>query len=140
MSVVDPFVGAVDRAMRFPVNALEFTNILLTTDDAVVGATPRDVVWTHRETTLYRYQSSKRRYGVPLLLVFALINRPEIFDLHPGRSLVEFLIDEGFDVFLVDWGYPDEKTPTWAWTNTSATSSIGRCARHGGPAAPRRCR
>jgi polyhydroxyalkanoate synthase len=102
-------VSVIDRALRFPVNALEYTNILLTTDDAVVGATPRDVVWTHRGTTLYRYRSSNRRYSVPLLLVFALINRPEIFDLRPGSSLVEFLIEEGFDVFLVDWGYPDEE-------------------------------
>jgi len=109
VSVVDPFVGAVDRAIRFPVNALEYTNILLTTDDAVVGATQREVVWTHRQTTLYRYRSSDRRYAVPLLLVFALINRPEIFDLRPGSSLVEYLISEGFDVFLVDWGYPDEE-------------------------------
>ena len=109
VSVVDPFVGLVDRAVRFPVNALEYTNILLTTDDAVVGATPREVVWTHRQTTLYRYRSSKRRHAVPLLLVFALINRPEIFDLRPGSSLVEYLIDEGFDVFLVDWGHPDEE-------------------------------
>jgi polyhydroxyalkanoate synthase subunit PhaC len=109
VSVVDPFVRTVDRAVRFPVNALEYTNILLTTDDAVVGATPREVVWTHRETTLYRYLSSDRRYKVPVLLVFALINRPEIFDLRPGSSLVEFLLEEGFDVFLVDWGYPDEE-------------------------------
>ncbi len=109
MSVVDPVARAIERTRRLPVNALEFTNILLTTDDAVIGATPREVVWTHRETTLYRYRSSKRRYGVPLLLVFALINRPEIFDLHPGRSLVEFLLDEEFDVFLVDWGEPDEE-------------------------------
>ena len=109
MSVVDPFMSAVDRAIRFPVNAFEYTNILLTTDDAVVGATPRDVVWTHRQTTLYRYRSPNRRYEVPLLLVFALINRPEIFDLRPGSSFVEYLIGEGFDVFLVDWGYPDEE-------------------------------
>ena len=109
MSVVDPIAGAVERIVRFPVNALEYTNILLTTDDAVVGATPREVVWTHRQTTLYRYRSPDRRYAVPLLLVFALINRPEIFDLRPGSSLVEFLIAEGFDVFLVDWGYPDEE-------------------------------
>ena len=109
MRVVDPFVTAVDRAIRFPVNALEYANILLTTDDAVVGATPREVVWTHRNTTLYRYRSSDRRHAVPILLVFALINRPEIFDLRPGSSLVEYLIDQGFDVFLVDWGYPDEE-------------------------------
>jgi polyhydroxyalkanoate synthase len=102
-------VSVLDRALQFPVNALEFTNILLTTDDAKVGVTPKEVVWTHRETTLYRYRSSDRRYRVPVLLVFALINRPDIFDLRPGSSLVEFLLEEGFDVFLVDWGYPDEE-------------------------------
>jgi poly[(R)-3-hydroxyalkanoate] polymerase subunit PhaC len=109
VSVIDPFVRAADRAVRFPVNALEFTNILLTTDDATVGATPKDVVWTHRATTLYRYRSSNRRYRVPLLLVFALINRPDIFDLRPGSSFVEYLVQEGFDVFLVDWGSPDDE-------------------------------
>jgi poly[(R)-3-hydroxyalkanoate] polymerase subunit PhaC len=102
-------VNVVERTMRFPANALEYTNILLTTDDATVGATPKEVVWTHRETTLYRYRSSNRRYSVPVLLVFALINRPDIFDLRPGSSLVEYLVDEGFDVFLLDWGHPDEE-------------------------------
>ena len=89
--------------------ALELANVILTTDDAVIGATPRDVIWTHRETTLYRYRSGRRSHAIPLLLVFALINRPEIFDLRPGGSLVEYLLEEGFDVFLVDWGVPDEE-------------------------------
>jgi poly[(R)-3-hydroxyalkanoate] polymerase subunit PhaC len=89
--------------------AVEFSNIILTTDDAVTGATPREVVWTHRKTTLYRYRSTQRAHSVPILLVFALINRPEIFDLKPGGSLVEYLLEEGFDVFLVDWGVPDEE-------------------------------
>jgi polyhydroxyalkanoate synthase len=99
----------VKRIARAPADMLEFANVLLTTDDAVVGATPRDIVWTHRGTTLYRYRSAQRRHAVPVLLVFALINRPEIFDLRPGGSLIEFLLDEGFDVFLVDWGVPDEE-------------------------------
>jgi polyhydroxyalkanoate synthase subunit PhaC len=84
-------------------------NIILTHDEAAVGTSPRDVVWTHRKTTLYRYRSSQRRHAVPLLLVFALINRPDIFDSRPGSSLTEFLLDEGFDVFLVDWGVPDDE-------------------------------
>jgi polyhydroxyalkanoate synthase len=88
---------------------LELVNVLLTTDDAVVGATPREIVWTHRGTTLYRYRSARRSHAVPVLFVFALINRPEIFDLRPGGSLIEFLLGEGFDVFLVDWGVPDEE-------------------------------
>ena len=46
---------------------------------------------------------------MPVLLVFALINRPDIFDLRPGNSFVEFLLDEGYDVFLLDWGVPGEE-------------------------------
>ena len=99
----------LERMTRLPATALEFTNTLLTTDDAVLGASERDVVWTHRGVTLWRYRSTERSYPVPLLLVFALINRPAIFDLRPGASLVEYLLGEGFDVFLLDWGYPEEE-------------------------------
>ena len=102
-------MSAFEQLVRAPVAAIEFANILLTTDDARVGVTPRDVVWTHRKTTLYRYRSNQRRHPVPLLLVFALINRPDIFDLRPGNSFVEFLLDEGFDVFLLDWGVPGDE-------------------------------
>jgi polyhydroxyalkanoate synthase subunit PhaC len=102
-------MNALERVARTPATALEFANTVLTTDDAVLGASERDVVWTHRGTTLYRYRSTERAYPVPLLLVFALINRPAIFDLRPGHSLVEYLLSEGFDVFLLDWGYPEEE-------------------------------
>jgi polyhydroxyalkanoate synthase subunit PhaC len=102
-------VTLAERVISWPLDALEFTNVLLTTPDATIGATPRDVVWTHRETTLYRYRSEDRRYSVPLLLVFALINRPEIFDLRPGGSFIAYLLEEGFDVFLLDWGVPDDE-------------------------------
>jgi polyhydroxyalkanoate synthase len=39
-------------------------------------------------------------------LVYALINKPFIFDLVPGRSFVEHMLDQGFDVYLLDWGEP----------------------------------
>jgi polyhydroxyalkanoate synthase len=102
-------MSVVERVLRAPLAALEFTNILLTQADAEVGVSPKDVVWTHRKTTLYRYRSDNRKHPIPVLLVFALINRPDIFDLRPGNSFVEFLLGEGFDVFLIDWGYPEEE-------------------------------
>jgi polyhydroxyalkanoate synthase len=102
-------VSVVERIVRAPAAAVEFANVLLTQDDARIGVTPRDVVWSHRATSLYRYRSANRRHPVPLLLVFALINRPDIFDLRPGNSFVEYLLSEGFDVFLVDWGVPGEE-------------------------------
>jgi len=89
--------------------AVEYANTILTTEDAATGTTPRDVVWTHRKVTLYRYRSSQREHAVPVLLVFALINRPTIFDLRPDNSFVSFLLEEGFDVFLLDWGEPDDE-------------------------------
>jgi polyhydroxyalkanoate synthase subunit PhaC len=101
-------VNPIGRLTRFGVAANEFANIILTTSDAPIAVTPRDVVWTHRNTTLFRYRSHERRHAVPLLLVFALINRPDIFDLQPGNSFVEHLLGEGFDVFLLDWGEPDD--------------------------------
>jgi polyhydroxyalkanoate synthase subunit PhaC len=94
----------IGQLTRLGSTAIEFANIILTAGDAPVAVTPREVVWTHRNTTLFRYRSQERRHAVPLLLVFALINRSDIFDLQPGNSFVEHLLAEGFDVFLLDWG------------------------------------
>ena len=107
--VVGEQVNPVEQLARAPVAAVEFANLLLTRDDAAIGVTPKDVVWTHRKTTLYRYRSTRRTHALPVLLVFALINRPDIFDLRPGNSFVEFLLDEGYDVFLLDWGVPGDE-------------------------------
>jgi polyhydroxyalkanoate synthase len=101
-------MNVLEQLVRAPRATVEFANIVLTTRDARIGCSPREVVWTHRGTTLYRYRARGPRHAVPMLLVFALINRPEIFDLRPGSSFVEFLLEDGHDVFLVDWGVPDE--------------------------------
>lgn len=74
-----------------------------------VGQTPKEVVWTLNKSKLYHYYPTvppERRHRVPLLLVFALINRPYIFDLRPGNSFVEYMVGQGFDVYLLDWGAP----------------------------------
>ncbi|MGE0027265.1 MAG: alpha/beta fold hydrolase [Thermoleophilia bacterium] len=71
------------------------------------GTTPRDVVWTRNKTTLYRYRPlAPRAHSTPVLLVYALINRPYILDLRPDNSFVRHLLGQGYDVFLLDWGRP----------------------------------
>ena len=68
---------------------------------------PRDVVWTRNKTTLYRYRPiGPRAHATPVLLVYALINRPYILDLRPDNSFVRHLLGRGYDVFLIDWGRP----------------------------------
>ena len=75
-----------------------------------VGQTPKEVVWTKNKARLYRYHAQgDRRHAVPLLLVYALINKPYILDLAPGNSLVEYLVGEGYDVYMLDWGTPGEE-------------------------------
>ena len=73
-----------------------------------VGATPKDVVWRRDKAELWRYRSGPVRYGPPVLIVHSLVSRSYILDLRPGSSLVEYLTDAGLDVFLLDWGVPDE--------------------------------
>ena len=68
----------------------------------VVGATPKEVVWTKNKAKLYRYHQPERKHAVPLLMVYALINKPYILDLTPGNSLVEYMVGQGYDVFLLD--------------------------------------
>ncbi len=77
------------------------------TDEVPTGTTPRDVVWTRNKTTLYRYRPiAPRAHATPVLLVYALINRPYILDLRPDNSFVRHLLERGYDVFLIDWGRP----------------------------------
>jgi polyhydroxyalkanoate synthase len=101
--------GPLERLLGLPRAAIEYSNLILTRDDAVMAVTPKEAVWTWRKLTLWRYLSDNRIHDIPVLLVFALINRPHIFDLRPGYSFVEYLLGEGFDVLLLDWGEPDEE-------------------------------
>jgi polyhydroxyalkanoate synthase subunit PhaC len=71
------------------------------------GATPSEVVYEEDQLKLLHYPGdSKPRQKVPLIFVFALVNRPYILDLKEGRSVVSHFVQAGFDTYLVDWGVP----------------------------------
>jgi polyhydroxyalkanoate synthase subunit PhaC len=74
-----------------------------------LGQTPRTLLWRKNKARLYRYEhpvEAPVRYRIPLLMVYALINKPYILDLLPGRSFIEYLVTHGVDVYLLDWGIP----------------------------------
>jgi polyhydroxyalkanoate synthase len=68
-----------------------------------MAQTPRDLVWQLDKGRLWRYRSDDRRVRPPILIVHSLVSKSYILDLMPGNSFIEFLRDEGFDVFLLDW-------------------------------------
>ena len=73
-----------------------------------VGPSPRDEVHREDKVRLYRYKPLvDDPHAVPVLIVYALVNRPYIMDLQDGRSLVQGLLKAGLDVYLLDWGCPD---------------------------------
>ncbi len=79
------------------------------TSRAPIAQTPKQVIWTLNKAKLYRYMPvvpAEQRHKVPLFLVFALMNRPYILDLRPGNSFIEYMIKQGYDVYLLDWGAP----------------------------------
>jgi len=79
------------------------------------GATSREVVWTKNKAKLFRYPRSEERPGevvggrrpVPVHLTYGFVLKPYVLDLVPGNSLVEYLVGEGFDVYMLDLGISD---------------------------------
>jgi polyhydroxyalkanoate synthase subunit PhaC len=69
----------------------------------VMAQTPRDEIWRRDKARLWRYRSEQRRYRPPVLIVHSLVSKSYILDLLPNTSLIRYLLDEGFDVFLLDW-------------------------------------
>jgi polyhydroxyalkanoate synthase len=75
--------------------------------DVQVATTPHDVVYEEDSLKLLRYQNEHSiDFKEPVLVCFALVNRPYILDLQPDRSVIRQLLKRGFDVYLIDWGVP----------------------------------
>jgi polyhydroxyalkanoate synthase len=82
---------------------------LLSADRIDTGVTPKTVVYEEDKLSLYRYQAPADvvQNPTPLLVVYALVNRPYMTDLQEDRSTIRNLLAAGQDVYLIDWGYPD---------------------------------
>jgi len=74
-----------------------------------VGASPAETVYRVDKMRLQHYLTeADPQFRTPLLFVFALVNRPYILDLRPGKSVVSHFIQRGFDTYNLDWGVPSD--------------------------------
>ena len=81
--------------------------VILTAPEFSVATTPSEVVYTDDKMRLIHYiPTVKKTHAVPVLIVYALVNRYYILDLQPDKSVIKKLLEEGFDVYVIDWGYP----------------------------------
>ena len=75
-----------------------------------IGTAPHETVLAGEGFRLLRYgEGEKRADHCAVLIVYALVNRPWVLDLEPGRSMIEGLLASQMDVFLVEWEDPSEQ-------------------------------
>lgn len=72
-----------------------------------VATTPKELVWEDDLVKLYHYKrDTPPKTKTPVLMSFAMINRHDVLDIQPDRSLMAKLLAEGLDIYIMDWGYP----------------------------------
>ncbi len=92
---------------------LQAGNIRMTSpDDFQVGKnlamTPGSVVFRNRLVEVIRYTPSQSKVrAIPIVIVTPWINKFYILDLNPKKSLVRYLVEQGFDVYITSWKNPD---------------------------------
>ncbi|MBV8217644.1 MAG: alpha/beta fold hydrolase [Solirubrobacterales bacterium] len=96
--------GLLERQFLRTRNGLAY---LAGSNRPVMAQTPRDEIWRRDKARLWRYRSDNRRYRPPVLIVHSLVSKSYILDLLPGASMIGYLLEEGFDVFLLDWEAAD---------------------------------
>lgn len=102
-------MGMIDESLNFARRMARLPFLWQRAQRVKKGATPSEVVYEEGNMALRRYEPDRpRKFATPLVFVFALVNRPYILDLKPGKSVVSHFVDAGFDTYLVDWGIPTD--------------------------------
>jgi polyhydroxyalkanoate synthase len=97
--------GAQERAQKA-------SGILIGKLNTEIAATPYDVVYQTDRVKLKHYKpvrASSLKINTPLLVTYALINRETMLDLQPERSVVKTFLENGINLYMIDWGYPTSK-------------------------------
>ncbi len=99
----------------------------LTEDDIQVGFSAKEAIYQEDKITLYRFTPVvENPLPIPVLIVYALVNRPYMVDLQEGRSLVANLLKLGIDVYLIDWGYPT-RSDRWLTLDDYIAGYLDNC-------------
>jgi polyhydroxyalkanoate synthase len=132
---LDP-AKALDEALKMQRKLAAGMKTLRELDDVSYGATDKEEVYREDKMVVYRFKGpAKPTAKVPILIVYALVNRPYMVDLQSDRSLVGNLLAQGEDVYLIDWGYPD-RADRWLtlddYINGYIARSVDAVAQHTG--------
>ncbi len=89
--------------------------------------TPRELVHSEDKLNLWHFKGAKPPTSkTPLLIAYALVNTVWMTDLQADRSMVRNLLEQGEDVYLIDWGYPDA-ADRWLTLDDYINGYLDRC-------------
>jgi polyhydroxyalkanoate synthase len=117
---IQDFIGfqrlVFEKIMKNNQHLLKAIQVMTDPPEVDVGTTPSEVAFTVNNIKLIHYKPlTEKQEPVPILIIYALINRPYILDLQPDRSVVQSLLRNGYDVYLIDWCEPQEKDHIWTF-------------------------
>jgi len=102
---IDPKI--LGEILKFGKNIIEAPKLVAAPDEIKLETTPYDVAYREDKVRLLHYKpTTEKQVHTPLIIVYALINRYHILDIHPKKSWVRNLLDQGLDVYMIDWGTP----------------------------------
>jgi polyhydroxyalkanoate synthase len=126
---IDPARAALEAA-EFSRRMVQAAERLASMDVRPESCSARAEVYRQGATVLWRYERTGPDAGrVPLVICYALVNRPYMLDLQPDRSLIRGLLARGIDVYLVDWGYPG-RAETGLSLDDYVNCRLGACIDH----------
>jgi polyhydroxyalkanoate synthase len=105
---------------------------LLNVDRVELASAEKHIVYEDGKLKLYRLKAIEgvqQRCVTPVLMVYALVNRPSMLDLQPDRSLIRNLLAQGLDVYIIDWGYPS-KADKYVTLDDYVDGYIDGCVNH----------
>lgn len=100
------------RGMRNFLADLEAGTVRMTSpDDFAVGknlaTTPGKVIFRNRLLEVIHYAPTQAKvHATPIVIVTPWINKFYVLDLNPKKSMMKFLLDQGFDVYVTSWKNP----------------------------------
>ncbi len=97
----------VSEILKFSKNVVQAPNFVSAPNEINLETTKHDVSYKEDKVKLLHYKPlTKKQIATPVVISYAIVNRYHILDIHPKKSWVRSLLEQGFDVYLVDWGMP----------------------------------
>ena len=102
---IDPKL--VEEFLNFTKNVTEAPKFVPAPDEITLESTPFDVAYEEDKVRLLHFRPLvEKQVKVPLVISYAIINRFHILDIQSKKSWVRKLLEEGINVYMIDWGTP----------------------------------